>query len=153
MAFGTIAFDTLQTSDSKKTGTNKTLDTSFVVSGGTLHYVNYDAVSQTTDDSLNQSSLTDVSTGEFYSTFTNAMDSATSKAHWVSCINSNDDGANDVSGAIRAGTHACIGMNDNHRALSASEVSFASYFGAHATGNGALDDLSMTCCMTKGTLA
>jgi len=117
------------------------------------HYVNYDAINQTTDDSLNQSSLTDVSTGEFYSTFTNAMDSATNKAHWASCLNSTDDGVNDRGGATRAGVHACIGMNDNHRALSASEVSFASYYGAYSSGDGALDDLSMTCCMTIGDLA
>jgi len=117
------------------------------------HYVNYDAVSQTTDDSLNQSSLTDVSIGEFYSTFTNAMDSAAGKAHWVSVLNSRNDGVDDNAGAIRAGAHACIGMNDNHRALSASEVSFATYYGAYSGGDGALQDFSMTCCMTMGDLA
>ena len=147
MALGKIKADTLEHS------TAGSLDTQFVVSGGTLHYVNYDAISQATDDSLNQSSLTDVSTGEYYSTFTNAMDSATNKAHWASCLNSTDNGANDRSGAIRAGVHACIGMNDNHRALSASEVSFASYFGSFGSGDGALDDLSMVCCMTMGDLA
>ena len=117
------------------------------------HYVNYDAQNQTTDDSLNQSSLTDVATGEFYSTFSSAMSSATAKAHYVSALNSQDDGANDVSGAIRAGVHMNIGMYDNHRALSASEVSFSSAYGAYTSGNGAVIDLSMTCCMTLGDLA
>jgi len=117
------------------------------------HHVNYDAVNQTTDDSLNQSSLTDVATGEFYSTFTNAMSSATAKSHFVSGLNSVDDGANDTSGAIRAGVHMNIGMYDNHRALSASEVSFSSAFGAYSSGNGGVKDLSMTCCMTIGDLA
>ena len=117
------------------------------------HYVNYDAVNQTTDDSLNQSSLTDVAEGEFYSTFTSAMSSAKAKAHFVTAINSNDDGANDVAGAIRSGMHSCIGMYDNHRVLSASEVSFSSAYGAYGSGNGAADDTSMTCCMTMGGLA
>ena len=117
------------------------------------HYVNYDAVNQTTDDSFNQSSLTDVATGEFYSTFTNAMSSATAKAHFVSALNSTDDGANDVSGTARAGVHMNIGMYDNHRVLSASEVSFSSAYGAYSSANGAADDLSMTCCMTMGDLA
>ena len=121
--------------------------------GVAKHYVNYDAQNQTTDDSLNQSSLTDVATGEFYSTFTSAMSSATAKAHYVSALNSQDDGANDASGAIRAGVHMNIGMYDNHRVLSASEVSFSSAYGAYTSGNGAVIDLSMTCCMTLGDLA
>jgi len=132
---------------------NNSVATSTISNGVSKHYVNYDAQNQATDDSLNQSSLTDVATGEFYSTFTSAMSSATAKAHYVSALNSQDDGANDISGAIRAGVHMNIGMYDNHRALSASEVSFSSAYGAYNGGNGAATDLSMTCCMTLGDLA
>ena len=146
-SFGTLKADTLTHS------TAGSLATNYVVEGSAKHHVNYDAVNQTTDDSLNQSSLTDVATGEFYSTFTSAMSSATAKSHFVSGLNSVDDGANDTSGAIRAGVHMNIGMYDNHRALSASEVSFSSAFGAYSSGNGGVKDLSMTCCMTIGDLA
>ena len=132
---------------------NNSVATSTISNGVSKHYVNYDAQNQATDDSLNQSSLTDVATGEFYSTFTSAMSSATAKAHYVSALNSQDDGANDTSGAVRAGVHMSIGRYDNHRALSASEVSFSSAYGAYSSGNGAASDLSMTCCMTLGDLA
>ena len=146
MSFGTLKFDTITTSQ-------KSLNASYLVNGVAKHYVNYDAQTQATDDSLNQSTLTDVAQGEFYSTFSSVMSSATAKAHFVSCLNSQDNGANDVSGAVRAGVHSNIGMYDNHRVLSASEVSFSSAYGAYTSGNGAVIDLSMTCCMTLGDLA
>ena len=75
MAFGTLAFDTLQTSDSKKTGTNKTLDTSFVYNGSAKAWSRVDP--NTISDSFNVSSLTDQGTGLFEDNFINAFSDAT----------------------------------------------------------------------------
>ena len=75
MAFGTLAFDTLQTSDSKKTGTNKTLDTSFVYNGSAKAWSRVDP--NTISDSFNVSSLTDQGTGLFEDNFINAFSAAT----------------------------------------------------------------------------
>ena len=64
MAFGTVAFDTLQTSDSKKTGTNKTHDTSFVYNGSAKVWHTGAADGASAEDSFNMSSLTDTATGK-----------------------------------------------------------------------------------------
>ena len=66
MANGTIAFDTLQTSG-QITGTAKSLDTDFVVSGSSkLWSVNFTLASSSgaVEDSLNVASTTDKSTGQ-----------------------------------------------------------------------------------------
>ena len=42
MANGTIAFDTLQTSDSVNTGTIKSIDTSYVFNGSSKSWLNLD---------------------------------------------------------------------------------------------------------------
>lgn len=72
MAFGTLAIDTLQTSDSKKTGTSQTLDTSYVFNGSAKTWANYKtAATYVLNDSFNYASLTDVSGGLALHTFTN----------------------------------------------------------------------------------
>ena len=71
MAFGTLAFDTLQTSDSKKTGTNKTLDTSYLYNGSAKAWAAMDP--NVLDESYNFSSLTDQGTGDFDYNFTSLM--------------------------------------------------------------------------------
>ena len=63
MAFGTLAFDTLQTSDSKNTGTNKTLDTSYVFNGTARHYLHLNGSDHSVLDSFNNSSTNDDGTG------------------------------------------------------------------------------------------
>ena len=72
MAFGTLAFDTLQTSDSKKTGTNQTLDTSYLYNGSAKAWL------AATDaavlhDSFNISSNTDEGTGDYKYGVTNVF--------------------------------------------------------------------------------
>ena len=72
MANGTIAFDTLTTSDSVKSGTEKSIDTSFIFNGSSKYWVNYngkDTVS--VRDSFNHASLTDRGTGDYTLGFTN----------------------------------------------------------------------------------
>jgi len=78
MANGTIAFDTLTTSDSVKTGTEKSIDTSYIFNGVAKSWVgilNKSAVSN--GDSLNVSSLTDPGTGRIQITYSNNMNNAT----------------------------------------------------------------------------
>ena len=75
MAFGTLAFDTLQTSDSKNTGTNKTLDTSFVYNGSAKHWMSATQPGSV-GDSFNLSSTTDAGSGLHTVVLTNNMASA-----------------------------------------------------------------------------
>tara|TARA_R100001591_G_C4219998_1_gene148887 strand:- start:56 stop:499 length:444 start_codon:yes stop_codon:yes gene_type:complete len=120
------------------------------------HWVNYDAVNQTTDGSLNQSSITDNDTGEFDSNFTNNFSSASNKCHFASVINSADDGETRVSSQIRNGVSSNIGhiVNDSTAApLSTSEVQFYSSYGSSAAANGANYDFSATFCSSIGDLA
>ena len=64
MANGTIAFDTLTTSDSVNTGTEKSIDTSYIYNGVAKAWVNYDQKTDNAiDDSFNTSSVSDESTG------------------------------------------------------------------------------------------
>ena len=73
MAFGTLAFDTLQTSDSKNTGTSKTLDTSYVYNGSAKAWGHLNMSTGSFADSFNNSSATDFQTGSFHHNFTNAF--------------------------------------------------------------------------------
>ena len=77
MANGTIAFDTLTTSDSKNTNTEKSIDTSFILNGVAKVWLNYDQVNDTTNDTFNVSSITDSSTGVFSAAFSNNMNNTT----------------------------------------------------------------------------
>ena len=120
------------------------------------HWVNYDAVDQATDGSLNQSTLTDHATGEFSSNFTNNFGSATNKCHLSSGLNSIDGGDARVSAANRAGVHTNIGhlVNDSTaNALSTSQVQFYGAIGSSAGSDGAEDDLSANYCTSIGDLA
>ena len=122
----------------------------------TKHWVNYDAVNGVTDGSFNQSSLTDHTTGDFTSLFTNNFSSASDKCHFASAINSTDDGDSRVAGPNRGGVNANIGMivsNTNATVLSTSQVDFFTGFGSDASANGEQDDLSASYCMTIGDLA
>ena len=78
MAFGNLKFDTLTTSDTKNTSTDKSIDTSYLFNGvakewhlfdqrGDIHGAN------TIADSFNVASIADVSTGHYDVTFTTGM--------------------------------------------------------------------------------
>jgi hypothetical protein len=78
MAFGTLAFDTLQTSDSKKTGTSQTLDTSYVYNGSAKAHVSCELVGDAAiEGSFNIASLTDSGTGKATPTYTTNFSAAT----------------------------------------------------------------------------
>ena len=78
MANGTIAFDTLTTSDSKKTSTEKSVDTSYIYNGVTKAWLqmNGKSVSIAVGDNLNHSSITDSGTGLYDPVFTSPMANA-----------------------------------------------------------------------------
>ena len=70
MANGTIAFDTLSTSG-QISGTAKSVDTDYVVSGVPKAQLMFDHVNTNIDGSLNISSVTDTATGQATPSFTN----------------------------------------------------------------------------------
>ncbi len=77
MANGTIAFDTLTTSDSKKTNTEKSIDTSYIFNGSAKTFFNVDQTSGAVlDGSFNVTSVADNSTGDFTITLTNNLNDA-----------------------------------------------------------------------------
>jgi len=122
----------------------------------TKHWVNYDAVDQTTDGSLNQSSLTDHSTGEFSSTFTNNFSSATNKCHLSSCLNSSNGGDNRTSDVGRAGMISNLGhvvSDSTSNPLSTSEIQFYTTYGSSGSGDAAVYDVSGVYCASIGDLA
>jgi len=135
---------------------NNSIATSFISQGGVKHWVNYDAKDTATDGSLNQSSLTDHTTGEFSSNFTSNFSSGTNKCHFASVLNSEDGGGTRVSNAARGGVIANIGhlVNDSTaNALATTQVQFHTGFGASAASDGEADDLSAGYCMSIGDLA
>jgi|TARA_Y100001938_G_scaffold139131_1_gene205552 hypothetical protein len=82
ISHGTIAFDTLTTSDQVETGTEKSLDTSYVYHGTPKAWA-YSAYSSGTpldSASLNVSSNTDTNTGDTNHNYTNNMSSTNSGA-------------------------------------------------------------------------
>ena len=122
MANGTIAFDTLTTSDSKNTGTEKSIDTSYLFNGVAKVWQQAQGDSTITD-SFNVSSMTDNATGQFITVFTNSMSNAfysglsngMSGDHLISNVGNTQTGqcrfdhyAQDNS-AIDTGLH-CVGI-------------------------------------------
>ena len=116
MAFGTLAFDTLQTRDSKNTGTNKTLDTSFVYNGSAKMWIKFDMSSSfTTEDSFNVSSLDDDGTGDFGLNFSNNM----SNANYPAPSSAGDDNANVLTNFGTVSTSSMDGQTRQTQANSA----------------------------------
>ena len=78
MADGTIAFDTLTTSDSVKSSTEKSIDTSYIFNGVAKAWVTFDGTASgaTIGDSFNVSSSDDDGTGDYGINFSNAMSNA-----------------------------------------------------------------------------
>jgi len=74
VAHGTIAFDTLTTSDQVKTSTEKSLDTSYVFNGVAKCVCHYTTAGTFVNNfSFNTSSLTDGGAGDCRVNFTNTM--------------------------------------------------------------------------------
>ena len=144
-------------------GTNvkvKGSDSTFVSEGGSVtqsltngvakFLVNYDAFtsSGTVDSSLNQTSLTDNSTGNFTSDFINNFNSASDKCFFGSVWNTANDGTS-VSTNIR---NPGICQTGDH-ANSTSTLDFDSRMGAHSSANAITQDFSGTYASLFGDLA
>ena len=114
------------------------------------HWVNYDAVNQTTDGSFNQSSLTDNSEGDYTSIYTNGLSSASDKCIMTCSFNTVDDASNDNSGTTRGGSNSDQAGDSPQ---SASSINFHTYYGSNASSHGALEDHNGSYCMTVGDLA
>ena len=112
MAHGTIAFDTLTTSDSKNTNTEKSIDTSYILNGVAKHWVSFDPLnSNNMDDSFNNASVTDNGTGNFTFTNTNNMGNANHAPVIGSEIQSSYQ---DSADAILASGRTTTGMKSYH---------------------------------------
>jgi len=104
MANGTIAFDTLTTSDSVKSNTEKSIDTSFVFNGSAKAWYDLDETGTAAlDDSFNCASLTDNGTGAFTIAWTNSM-SNTTYASLFGGISQSDIGTT----AVATGSHSTL---------------------------------------------
>ena len=114
MGFGTLAFDTLQTSDSKNTGTNKTLDTSFVFNGSAKVWINFNGTGTiATRDSFNVTSITDGGTGLYTVTIANDMGNVNYST--TGAAGENDDSGGNRSLGLReraAGSQNLRGFQD-----------------------------------------
>ena len=110
--------------------------------------VHYDAVDQQTDGSLNQSSLTDNSTGNFTSAFTTSFSSATDKMFFSGCWNTNNGGSS-VATNIRYGG---IFQTGDH-AQSASSIDFDARLGSSGSANSSAIDYSANYVGIHGDLA
>ena len=78
MANGTIAFDTLTTSDQVNTGTEKSIDTSYLFNGSAKAWATLDADASSVSifDSFNTSSNSDDGAGKYGLNFANNMSNA-----------------------------------------------------------------------------
>ena len=117
-------------------------------------WVTYDATNQTTRGSVNQSSLTDETTGRFHSSFTNSFSSATDKCAVTDLNNSSDNSSFNI-GQTRGGLISNIGTSTNgtFRALSASEIQFYSNYASSSGSDGSARELIGHYVMVIGFLA
>ena len=148
MANGTIAFDTLSTSG-QITGTAKSVDTDYLASG-IKHWVNYDAVNQTTDGSLNQTTVTDHASGLFTSPYINNLNSAADKCVLGMSWDTENDGSSQRTANARGG----ININQDGNAVnSTASIKVKVYQGSTGSADGGEVDQSGNYWATMGDLA
>ena len=136
MANGTIAFDTLTTSDSVNTGTEKSIDTSYILNGVAKQWIHFNGSGTVAIvGSFNTTSITDNGTGDYQVTIANDM--------------GNDDYS--VSGTM---CHPTTGNSSAARqgpAVNEHTVgSYQVYAGSNTT---TLDDVAVINLQTMGDLA
>ena len=133
MTNGTIAFDTLTTSDSVKSNTEKSIDTSYIFNG-VLKAWSHITTHNTVADSLNVASVTDNGTGQSNDNFTNAF------ANTTYCINY----------GIRDGG----GTNDDRLIMSGtSELFSTTQYGIYCVTTTTLNDADFLFLQYVGDLA
>ena len=139
MANGTIAFDTLTTSDQANTNTEKSIDTSYIFNGVIKCWIDFDQASITDPasmtgvrDSFNVSSMFDGGTGLSVLALSNPM-SDSNYAGTTSCMGTfgDNDGRNYVAVAMPKDTDE---VYINQFTVSASAAD-GGYVAAHITGD------------------
>jgi len=133
MANGTIAFDTLSTSDSVNTGTTKSIDTSYIFNGVVKAWARISGSSSgvPANDSFNVGSTTDSGTGDYEVAYSNNFSDG------EYCITLGDSNNADVASA----THTRC------------NTSSASGHGLQVYYNGALADATNVFFQVTGDLA
>jgi len=149
MANGTIAFDTLSTSG-QISGTAKSVDIDYVVSGSAKMVINYDQIADTVRSSLNVSSVDDDATGDFTINFSasfndiNYSPSSSSLAYATSDRIGNFVGIRVTSGST---------PNARSVGLFTGSLRINSGYAASASGAGSEADADANCVQTFGDLA
>jgi len=116
MANGTIAFDTLTTSDSKNTNTEKSIDTSYIFNGVAKVWIKFDMSSSfTNEDSFNVSSLDDDGAGDFGLNFSNNM----ANANYPAPASAGEDNGNVLTNFGTVATSSMDGQTRQTQANSA----------------------------------
>ena len=118
-------------------------------------WTNYDAVNQVTRGSLNQSSLTDESVGNFFSTLTTAMSGAEDKCVNCTASNSTTTGGGGSAAGSGRGVDCAYGshVTSEGRVFATNEVQFSSNTGATASSSGSFKDFVSTNVTVIGDLA
>jgi len=112
------------------------------------YWVNYDARNQSVEGSLNQSSLTDDSAGNFTSTFTNAYSSSTDRCFLGGVHNRT------ASSEASGGERGISGMQmEGSVAPSTTQVQINTRYGSDQTNAGADSDLLGSFASIIGDLA
>tara|TARA_R100000278_G_scaffold73898_1_gene57869 strand:+ start:777 stop:1172 length:396 start_codon:yes stop_codon:yes gene_type:complete len=131
MANGTIAFDTLTTSDSANTGTEKSIDTSYLFNGVSKHWLNLDGTGTIAiSDSFNCASVTDDGTGDYDPFFTSNM-----------------------SNTEYSGVGTCPSGAGDHSVLNISTLATNKYRMVVSDGNQTLEDTDPAMTQVQGDLA
>ena len=149
VAHGTIAFDTLTTSDQVKSGTEKSIDTSYLFNGSMKYWVNYNHLGDAVRDSFNSASKTDHATGDFSIGMTNAM----SSSNYSTTFNSTAALANSRGGSFLGHKTANYAACDVQDLITASTMRMCSNFGSTGSANGEDMDFSNACIQVSGDLA
>ena len=110
VAHGTIAFDTLTTSDQVKTGTEKSVDTSYVFNGVAKMWIQLNGNTEAVADSFNAGSVTDTADGQKTVAITNDM----ANTNYSTMCQTNNSHSVVPGSGIATGSIRLDGKNDSH---------------------------------------
>ena len=110
VAHGTIAFDTLTTSDQVKSGTEKSVDTSYVFNGVAKMWIQLNGNTEAVADSFNAGSVTDTADGQKTVAITNDM----ANTNYSTMCQTNNSHSVVPGSGIATGSIRLDGKNDSH---------------------------------------
>ena len=110
IAHGTIAFDTLTTSDQVNTGTEKSIDTSYVFNGVAKMWIQLNGNTEVVADSFNAGSVTDTADGQKTVAITNDM----ANTNYSTMCQTNNSHSVVPGSGIATGSIRLDGKNDSH---------------------------------------